>query len=985
MFARVQRTLQDQATTAFAAAMLGAMGATFSTLPRIRRQIRGTTDGPYRARIVFRTFDEASAVSAVFDGGIMTVRPWAVSDPDVTISFVDGACMRDQLSPRPKRNIFNALLDGDVVYEGNLSHLARFSYLVSEINTPPGEEPKTPMVEPTPEGRGERIKKPAPMKPHKGVKFLDDPAMSERTLDDYPRVRALWVKHFTTKPTVCAERALLSTRFFQQTGFETGPAGQPLDPVYRQGRMLNYLLSKKEARVEDDDLLLGTTTSKRIGVPIFPEFGGIAIWPELKTVDKRRLNPYDIDEDTRHALNEDVFPFWIDRNVREFSRRQNENPLCQRLEERWVLYFMWKVHAISHTIPDFPTVLSRGLLSLREEADQRAKAAPDEGRRNFHAAVALTLDGVIDYAGRMADKAEEVAGTLDPRKNADRIRELKQMAARVRHAPEKPARTFAEAVNAVWIVWVCLHQENMNAGLSIGRLDTWLQPYLEADLEKLKTKAARAKAIDEAVELLCAFFLKCQDHLPLVPDIGNRLFGGSSSDQVITLGGVDARGRSAVSDATYLFLKVTEMLGLRDPNVNARYHRGKNPKSYLRRLVEVNALTGATPSIHGDGQVIRGLESLGMTKADARDWSATGCVEPTSCGRHMGHTNCMMFNLVAPFEMALNDGVHPLVGEQVGEATGDLRNGGAPATFEDFFAIYKRQLGAMIDHSVDYNNQLGFAHQVLHPTPLLSSLVQGTAKAGKDVTAGGAKYNSSGTAMVALVDVVDSLMAIKKLIYDEGRITWKEMMAALDADFEGHGKLLARIQSRVPKFGGADPEPLAVANELIGFINERFGVRKNYRGGKYTVGFWSMSNHVAFGVLSGALPSGRRKGKAFTPGLTPSAEASKSILDPMNTVASLDPVQMPNNIAFNVKLFPAPGESMDRFVDMATDLTDTYIEKGGMQMQFNVVTSQMLRDAMDNPAAYRNLLVRISGYNAYFVELNRDMQLELVERAEYRG
>jgi pyruvate formate-lyase/glycerol dehydratase family glycyl radical enzyme len=746
----------------------------------------------------------------------------------------------------------------------------------------------------------------------------------------------------------------------------------------RQARIFAHVLDHKRAIVRDDDLLLGTTTSQRVGVQIFPELGGTAIWPELLTVEARTLNPYEISPDDVRVLNEEVFPHWIQDNIREWTRARFGNPACLRLDERWVLYFLWKNHAISHTIADMPAVLQRGLRAMASEARERERDAGDASHRDFARAAALCLEAVIGYAARLAQAAEDRARTtVDPARRA----ELEQLAAVCRHAPAEPARTLHEALSAVWICFLALHQENMNAGLSIGRLDTWLQPYLERELAPLDDPEMRERAVRRALELVGAFLLKATDHLPLVADIGNRLFGGSSSDQVITLGGVKPDGSSAVCDMTYLLLKATELLALRDPNMNARYCPGTNPEPYLRRLCEVNLITGATPSLHNDRAVLAALERQGFPIEDARDWGATGCVEPTLCGRHLGHTNCMMFSMVAPLEMTLHDGVHPLLEEQVGPSTGDPLGF---ASYDELLTAYKRQLAELLDQAVEANNLLGEAHRALHPTPFLSALIQGPLDSGRDVTDGGARYNSSGVAMVGLADVVDSLAAIKTLLYDRRRVTMPQLRAALAADFVGHETLRAEILQRVPKFGSADPLPTAIAADLVDFVFDRLQARHNIRGGRYLPGYWSMSNHVAFGRLSGALPSGRLRGKPFTPGLTPSPLSQTVLLDNIRQVAALPAEKLPNNIAFNVKIAPGGADDHHQVVDRMTAYAKTYFDLGGMQLQFNVVSSAALRDAMDNPEAHRHLLVRISGYNAYFVELNRDMQLELIERVEHR-
>jgi len=272
---------------------------------------------------------------------------------------------------------------------------------------------------------------------------------------------------------------------------------------------------------------------------------------------------------------------------------------------------------------------------------------------------------------------------------------------------------------------------------------------------------------------------------------------------------------------------------------------------------------------------------------------------------------------------------------------------------------------------------------VLRPTPFISALVEGCRHKGLDVTKGGALYNSSGTACIGLADITDSLMAIKKLVYEEQKTTLREIREAIETNFANNPVLHSLVTKKVPLFGSGSDEAVDMANRVTRFIHDRFGEHQNFRGGKYTAGFWSMSNHVAFGTLTGALPSGRLAFKPFTPGLTPEAHASKNLLDNIRDVSRLEPTSMNNNIAFNVKVVPSAKDTHEKVVENMYSYVKTYCDLGGMQMQFNVVSSDTLMEAMLHPEDYRNLMVRISGYNAYFVTLNRDMQMELIERAEY--
>ena len=348
----------------------------------------------------------------------------------------------------------------------------------------------------------------------------------------------------------------------------------------------------------------------------------------------------------------------------------------------------------------------------------------------------------------------------------------------------------------------------------------------------------------------------------------------------------------------------------------------------------------------------------------------------------MGHTNFQMLSRVAALEMALNDGWHPLMDWKVGPATGSIEAGDFH-TFDEFFAAYREQLAFLVDQSIQYNEMLGQAHQQLRPTPLLSSLIDGTIASGRDVTCGGAKYNSSGAACIGLADVIDSMLVIEKLVFEQKAVSFAELKRAVDTNFAEDPELLALVTHKVPLFGSGNADAVAMGNRITAMVQSLYDRYTNYRGGRYAAGFWSMSTHVSYGTLAGALPSGRLAGKPFTPGLTPAPAASANLLDNIRDVARLDPANMPNNIAFNVKVVPAADESREQTVDTMAAYVKSYFTLGGMQMQLNAVTSDTLRDAMVHPENYRNLLVRISGYNAYFVTLNKQMQLELIARAEY--
>ncbi len=972
---------------------LNAMAFAFNHFIVLRRYMKNS-EGWINFSVGISTEIGTVAQTIKFQDGRVTVSAGISEGTDVIMKTKDDKILKEILFAPPSE-VLNMMLQNKILLEGNVAYLQLFNFYLSlmsgkllrrlldkarraDIESRKHEFciNEINLARKLSDRHRQHLR--ADCREDKNVIYLDDPYLSDFDLEDFPRLKKLLERNRSSRPEVCAERPKLLTQWYRKNGFEEVSHGRPWQPVLRQGLAFEYLMRQKKPIIADSQLLAGTTTSNPVsGVIVYPDAQATAIWGELNSVDKRLLNPYDITDETRRILH-DIFPFWTKRSFHEWVNEKYNRPLCLQLNERFVAYVCSKAICVSHTVPDLRTVLEKGTSGIMNDIQNRftSEHLDDDGRATLKGMI-HALKGLNAYADNLASEA-----WLQASKATDPIRkkELQLIAQVCERVPRMPAKSLDEAVQSVWTTWIGMHMENTNAGLSPGRLDQWLQSYYLADLEKIDSPAERKEYIRHTTDLIGCLYLRISDHMPLSPDIGNILFGTSPPNQVITLGGITPEGEDGVNDMTYIFLKVTEMLSLPDPNVNARINMDKNSDTYIRRLCEVNFTTAATPSLHNDEAVFASLRQHGYPEEHIRDWSATGCVEPTVSGRHNGHTGAIIMNLVAALEMALNNGFHPSMQWDLGPKTGtidDFKN------FEDFFMAYTVQLRFLIEQAVNLNNMYAEMHARMRPTPFISSMIDGCIDKGRDITSGGARYNTSGAANIGLADITDSLMAIKKLVFDDKKVSFQELKDAVDSDFQTAPAMRALAQNKVPLFGSGSPEAVDMANRVAALIHETFASHRNYRGGRYTSGFWSMSQHTAYGNLSGTLPSGRLAGKPFTPGLTPEAHASKNYLNFISDVAQLKPENMDNNIAFNVKLTPSPEDSRKKTVTNMASYVKTYCQLGGMQMQFNVVTSQMLIDAMANPESYRNLIVRISGYNAYFVTLNKQQQIELIERAEY--
>jgi pyruvate-formate lyase len=853
---------------------------------------------------------------------------------------------------------------------------------------------------------------------------LQDLSLSDYEVPD--RIKPLREAYFSAIPEVCAERPWFITKYHVEHDLlAIDPATGLPKPIsgLQKARAYRHVLENRKAiiwptcgrrhdgtvlKIEGRSLFAGSTTRKFKGVIVYPEFLGLTLWPELHSISHRSQNPYYLDPGDRDCLNENVFPHWLDYSLLEVTRRREPCPPRQpgepmndyELYQQMVFFLASKPNCLSHTIPDFSRAVREGLGAVKQEAEARAAASAEEAQRDFYNSMAVALEGIIAYSRRLAEEARRQASSET---DASRREELEALAEVHDRVPEHPARTFREALTAVWICFVAAHLENANAALSLGRLDQLLYPYYQADL------AAHRLDIAGALELLCCFWLKIGDHVPLVPETGEQLFGGTGSNQAITIGGVDRAGQDAVNDLTYLMLRATELMMLRDPNLNARYMSGTNPPEYLRRLCLANVRTGATPALHNDRAVIRALTARGDPVEDARDYGVVGCVEPCSNGRHYGHSGALLINLVSALELTLFNGRHRHTGleDTVGLATGDPRRFESFAEFREAFA---RQVGWLLDAAVRMNERLGRTHQLHYPTPLLSALFEGPMDSGKDLIYGGARINSSGVTIIGFADVVDSLSAIEEWVYRKGQISLDKLITVLTAEFrsedeaeereyEGLRELL-RDPARTPKLGEADAAR-ANAEWLAGLLDGILAAKKNYRCGAYRVGYWTMTNHAGLGRLVGAMPNGRRKGENFASGLTPVSGATSHLTTTLNAIAAIPSRFVSSGMAVNIKFVPTSPLTREQVIDAFAATVEGYFDphppdaavpdpeapddRRGMEIQFNIIDPTTLMDAYQHPEdpQYQELLVRVSGYTAYFKDLNQQMQREIIERSEY--
>lgn len=753
---------------------------------------------------------------------------------------------------------------------------------------------------------------------------------------------------------LCPERALLITGYFKSHDHEKEPV------VVRKAKALRHLLRRKSVHIWPDERIAGNVGSKRKSAIIQPELAGTFMSEELLWIDKRKTTPHLITWQDRRKLLTTVIPYWLPRNMvfRAFRGKRMHFLRYAAEQLNATAYLINEAGGIGHFLPNYEKIITIGIRGYLKRLET------EDG--DLHRAIRIACEGLVDYAGRLSSEALRLS---ESEADTTRARELKEISRILLRVPLHPAETFHEALQSLWLAHMAVCLEGLNSAVSFGRIDQYLYPYYQRDM------ASGRITRKEAFDLLLSFSAKTTEHVFLVSERTSQYHGGYLVAQAATIGGVDKNGNDAVNDLTFLFLDVMAQAGLRDPNYMARIH-SEAPGHYIRRVIDVARTGNGVPGLFNDEPTIKALVRHGFPLSEARDYGIVGCVEPSFPGRSFFSTDAALFNLPLCLILAINQGRRLHARKRLGAPTPHP---------DDFLSIdevvdaFQQQVDHMAERMIVDLQIIEKGNREYHPTPFSSMLVDGCIESGCDVTAGGARYNSSGIQGVGVADVADSLAAIETLVFDRRKYRLSDIIAAMRNDFSSQEVMHAELSS-APKFGNDMALPDRFAREVARIFHDALAGIQSTRGGNYVPGFYSSTCHVGFGNRTEALPSGRVSGKPFAASLgCANGKDRRGATALLNSVAAIDATLAMNGYAVNLK-FEKKSVAGEKGVNVLTALTNGFFASGGMEMQLNVVDAEMLADARAHPGRYPGIVVRVAGFCAYFDDLPDTVKQEIIDR-----
>jgi len=781
------------------------------------------------------------------------------------------------------------------------------------------------------------------------------------------RIRKLRKQSVECEPRISPERAKLVTEFYA-----SNDVNHLSTPVAR-ALAFKYLLENKRICINDGELIVGERGPAPKATPTYPEICCHSL-EDLEILDTRKKMPYAVDDSTKRIYKEKIIPFWRGRSIRDiiFSRMPDE---WKAAFEAGVFTEFLEQRAPGHTVLG-DKIYKKGLLDLKEEIRIAAKYLGLSNdplackKMEELKAMEITADALIVYAKRHSRAIRELAKR---EKNPRRRKELARMARVCAYVPAHAPRDFWEALQYYWFVHVGVISElNPWDAFNPGRLDQHLHHFYENGLKEGTLTEEQSK------ELLQAFWIKFNNQ-PAPPKVGVTAEESSTYTDfaLINTGGVKTDGSDAVNEMSYLILDVVEEMRLTQPSSMVQISK-KTPDRFLKKALKIVRTGFGQPSMFNTDVIIQELLRQGKSIQDARNGGASGCVETGAFGKEC-YILTGYFNLVKILEITLSNGLDPRIGRKIGLETGDPTKF---RTFDELFEAFKKQLLHFVNIKIKGNNTIEKLYSEHLPVPFLSLFIDDCIAKGKDYNDGGARYNTNYIQGVGLGTITDSLASIKFNVFDKEYVTMEKLLKALNADFQGYETLRQRLVNRTPKYGNDDDYADDVMREVFEAYYEAIDGRPNMKGGCYRINLLPTTVHIYFGKVVGATPDGRKAGEPLSEGVSPVQGADrKGPTAVIKSVAKIDHARTGGTL-LNQKFTPqllADEEGLDKLAH----LIRVYFKLDGHHIQFNVVSSDMLRDAQKHPEKYRDLIVRVAGYSDYFVDLNLDLQNEIIKRTEH--
>ena len=777
------------------------------------------------------------------------------------------------------------------------------------------------------------------------------------------RARRLRDRIVAAPQEVCVERARYLTRSMSENWHQ--------HPLTRMSMALQHILENITVTIRDDELIVGCRTSKLKGAPLFCENKARWIEGDLDSFDMRVLQRALITEQEKNELRHDILPFWEGRTV-EDRLYETIPPDVEEDMDKYVFTMMLEItYGIGHFTMDHGEDLKRGLSGIIAEAREKLEALDERERGTekglFYEAMARSMEAAITFANRYADAADAMA---EAEKNQSRRAELSEIASVCRRVPENPARTFREAVQCVYFTHLIAQIESGGNSISLGRIDQVLYPYYIADRE------AGAITPEEARELLSLLFVKTCEIWNVLEEAfipGGEGTEGKTTQNVV-VGGLDRYGDDATTELSFIGLDAYSDMRTVQPNFGVRISR-KTPPEFLLQAARY-AKDDVVMHFLNDEAIINSLTTGGIALEDARDYALVGCVEPNAQGKTFGSTFAVQFNGIKCLEFALSNGIDNIFGYEAGVETGD------PAGFSSFqnlWDAYDGQVQYFIGQMAKGMEVLDGAIAELVPSPFASAMIAGPMDKGMDLTRGGAVYNSTGVQFMGFANTADSLYSVDRAVFKDGRFRMADLVEWLSNDWMDAEDKRSFFLNRIEKYGNDVDEVDAMAVRVLNHFCDTLAGYRNYRGGRYWPGVFSVGFHVAMGAFTAATPDGRFSGDVLGNGLTPTTgNALEGATAVMNSVARLPLERVHNGVNLNLRF--QGGRIKPQLL---VHLIRTYFDKGGFQVQFNMLDSEVLRMAQAEPEKYRDVVVRVSGYSALFTGLSDTAQDEIISRTEY--